>query len=780
MGVLDCFMLVRSEAPNLLTYLTMSTYNSTFAIAWCLSWGSDRHLPESRTRFYTQLKQGKPVESDFQPYLEQADRLQKLEKAGDFPITLQQLQTEQPDLWNDSTRIGLVYGGATKIKQYVFESNNLQDIRGASALLDRINLIDLKAFFNAESSHDAKQWLDRAFPTLSQALIPELVIYSTGGNILAFCPAQYADDLANAIERRYTEETLVANSCAVGDTFRLLELHFGLLPTVNQKPLWLEEYRQQAENPILQAYFAQAPQPNGLDQQFRDRKNFSELVSKLATEFNQRRGGAESPNRPSRRFPPLYETHPYLQREENDRRSAIVRVTELPQRPKLSEASARRRHLGQITKKEQQQTWWGNTHLQWQPGAVESWVSKFVKFLGNHPCSYFNSREVQRNQVKEARSLREIGSASSPKGFVAYIYADGNNMGQYIQKSIKTPKDYQRFSDDISNATKNAVYTALEKHLHPALIKRDTSENTDTPQNDSAWIHPFEILTIGGDDVFLVVPANQALDIAKTISEAFEQYLLKTDSQKYEVTDSADGSKTVHRYQSPEILEQPRDQQQCCLSMSVGVLITSEDTPIYYAEKLVSQLLKFAKQKAKALHKKGYLGGTVDFLVLKSVTMISSNIGEFRAQGLTRERTDQPKLKLYGAPYTLHEIGGLLATARALKAAKFPPSQLYQVRSLLEQGKRTAMLNYLYFRSRLKQSKLLEEQFEQCWCGAKTNGGNLAPWMSLNSESESQSVDHPKTTYETIWRELVDLMPFIEDPPVKARSSNKTQQSRGR
>jgi CRISPR-associated protein Cmr2 len=58
------------------------------------------------------------------------------------------LQNKYPNLWNQPGKIGLVYGGATKIKQYVFDEAKLPDIRGASALLDRINLVDLPAFFN--------------------------------------------------------------------------------------------------------------------------------------------------------------------------------------------------------------------------------------------------------------------------------------------------------------------------------------------------------------------------------------------------------------------------------------------------------------------------------------------------------------------------------------------------------------------------------------------------------------------------------------------------------
>lgn len=133
--------------------------------------------------------------------------------------------------------------------------------------------------------------------------------------------------------------------------------------------------------------------------------------------------------------------------------------------------------------------------------------------------------------------------------------------------------------------------------------------------------------------------------------------------------------------------------------MSTGVLITAEDTPVYYAESLTNQLLKSAKT-SKKLKEKGYLGGTIDFLSLKSVTMISSNIEGFRKEALTKERG--ATLKLYAAPYTLHEIGGLIESVKALKESKFPKSQIYQTRSFLEKGKNTAILNYRYFRARLE------------------------------------------------------------------------------
>jgi len=740
---------------------------------------------------------------------------------------------EHPLLWNQ--RIGLVYGGATKIKQYVFESADLQEIRGASALLDRINLIDLPAFFRGETSRRFEQcqqanhyceqirteWLNaNDFTNLVDTLTPEMVIYSTGGNILAFCPADVVNDLTDAIEKRYTTETLTANACAVGDTFRILEIYLGLLNDAVDSTLWLDTIETHKANLAAQAYFGfeATADTATIQQAWRDRKGFSELVSKLANQFNQRRSGYDVQNssRPSRRYPPMFETHPYLMRDDSDRRSLMLELTPakvlemnperspdkllpeevLPDNPKFSEPSARKRWIGQVTKRENSRwrAWYRKTELLEKGNPIKllddeakaqgiefkteeerrrredlfrvglsSWVNRFERYLHqtNQIDTYDQQRQIfqseqrqdQRAQVRdyyrrEARSLTEIGAASN--GFVGYIYADGNNMGQHIREKIHTPEDYQQFSKDIFQATEQSVYWALGKHLEPFHYTPDAKSSRDN--KDPVWIHPFEIITIGGDDVLIIVPANKALEIAQSIGEKFEEILTHTERYSLQPHETKNPA-SCHRYQGETA---PRSQSR--LSISSGVLITAENTPIYYADKLVTQLLKSAKKKTKDLKKKGYFGGTVDFLALKAVTMISSNIESFRNEGLTvRFPERQQELKLYAAPYTLHELKGLIETIRAVKESGFPRSQLYQIRSLLEQGKRTAILNYRYFRIRLgkNEQRLLESHFEAAWCEAETNRGNLAPWSTAIRKKD-------KTTYETLWRELVELYDFIE------------------
>ncbi|PMB45312.1 type III-B CRISPR-associated protein Cas10/Cmr2 [Fischerella thermalis CCMEE 5205] len=752
------------------------------ALVWCLTWGKKHNLSRTELSTLHQMRQAladeRENESDrshvvpdeMQHFVTLAQQLYDIDedykpkKLSELPKKLSELKDKYLDLWNEDTPIGLVYGGATKIKKYIFEAAKLPDIRGASALLDRINLVDLPAFFgDGQRSLSIEQWLDKNFPDLRKALIPELIIYSTGGSILAFCPAAFVDELANAIEKRYTDETLTANSCAVGDTFKLLEFRFGLLQDKIEDTFWFDQYEKNQDNPIIKAYFDQSEVKDPFER-FQNRKNFNELVGKLANQFKQRRNGnnLHKKERPSRCYPPIFETHPYVQRDESDRRSAIMRV-EFPNNSFLSEPLARKRLVGEIAKRKSSHAWYDNANLEWQPFDIwiPSWVNKFEEFLKKDNNQQLASRyygKVDKKEVVEARSLREIASASTPSGFVAYIYADGNNMGGYIRQKIKTPQDYRLFSKDIFDATQESVYKALAEYLHPYQYTPDAKSSRTN--KEPVWIHPFEIITIGGDDVLLVVPADKGLEIAKMIGDQFEDILCNTGRYSLEKTAP---NLLAHRYTTGNV-----PPSKCLLSMSTGVLITAQDTPIYYADKLVNQLLKSAKKYAKELKKDHkYYGGTVDFLVMKAVTMISSNIKEFREQGLIKNKDGKSKLKLYASPYTLYELGGLIENVKAFKKAEFPRSQLYQIRSLLERGKRTAILNYRYFRIRLTNEEAkqkLEDKFELAWCRPKdaSNHGNLAPWMSLQ-ENNSQDAEQSKMTYETIWRELVDLYPFIAE-----------------
>ncbi len=636
-------------------------------------------------------------------------------------------------LKDEEQQIGLVFGGATKIKGYFMESVKLPEIRGASALLDRINLEDVPALFGRKTTQDTQRYNEirgsfnqRTGHTLTA---PECIIYAAGGNTLAFAPMSVVHNIADEIERIYTKETLVANSAAVGDTFDLLELQYGLNPT----NFWVEDYRaaykQENTKTLIETYYGSS------DKEFLDRKCFGELTAKLAGAQMKRREGNTTPNRETRRDLPAHvEIDPYhLRCESCERRPALFNEPK-----QLCEACARKYITGRATKKRQMghplKTY--TDPLKWSPAnkgeddayLLNDWITLYNEYL-----------KISRDYKEEPdgpSDLSDIAAASKKENYIAFIYADGNNMGAYLEK-IASPAQYRQFSERVFVAMQKAAFDALADHLKP------TDKN----------VHPFEIVSIGGDDLLLIVPGSNAFEIVHAIGTKFDSQF---NSRAKWAESKKDEAQKSQRYQSEDWVD--AQEMQPVFSLSLGFVIAEEHTPIAFLENLAGSLLKSAKSRAKTLLKEeiGYRGGTVDFLILKSISMITSNLSDFRKNAYKTEKQNSLTMR----PYTLHELSGFIKTVRELKEGNFPRSQLYQLREALKLGRATSTLDYLYFRSRLdaEHGERLRKQLEQNWHGV-SNHNNLGPWYQKLKAHEK---DDKK--YETLLLDIIEAYEFIPKP----------------
>ena len=658
------------------------------------------------------------------------------------------------DTPNQKQQIGLVLGGATKIKGYFLESAKLPEIRGASALLDRINLEDVPALFGREiedeerSARIRKDFCKRTGHNLSA---PECIIYAAGGNTLAFTPTSVTHDIADEIERIYTKETLVANSVAVGDTFDLLELQYGLNPT----QFWIGAFQKACEKPetakIMHTYYGSTDKED-----FLKRKCFGELTSSLAGAQLKRREGNIIPGRKTQRDLPTHvEIGPYQVRCEScERRPAVINEAKV-----LCEACTRKYVIGRITKKETDasKAQHGIDHYlkqipAWEPATrknkgswyLEDWGSLFKAYLQemDKASTYYPSDSTLVN-IGGPQDLEDIAKESKPENYIAFIYADGNNMGTYLE-NIASPAQYRQFSERVFVAMQKAAFDALAEHLTPT----------------KTGILPFEIISIGGDDLLLIVPGSKVFEVVHAIGENFD-----SEFNSYNKLTDTDKLRLSQRYKSSKWVDAQK--MQPAFSMSLGFVIAEAHTPVAFLEHLAGSLLKSAKTRAKTLIKDevGYRGGTVDFLVLKSISMITSNLGDFRKKFY---KTDT-KNSLTMRPFTLYELSGFIKTIKAFKESKFPQSQLYQLQESLKFGRQTSTLDYLYFRSRLgsDEGKLLQDQIEHHWHGTSDKNNNLGPWYAMLQESKTN-----KTDYETLLFDLIEAYDFIPDREKQNKEDN--------
>lgn len=687
-------------------------------------------------------------------------------------------------------QVALVYGGATKIKGYVFEAPKLPEIRGASALLDWVNEVGIDDLW--------QQHLP--MPDMPDAPHACLV-YASGGSFLAFAPTALGQTLATAAERCYSEQTLTANSAAVSANFSLLELRFG------RKPLayWCDDFVRDCENgDHCDALFDYYYPPEGvaeddLPQRFLNRKSFGEVVTLLATMFNRRRD--ERASHGEVRYLPHYALQPWdVKCASSDVRPAMLKAQVGSDERVLSEPAARKLAAGRVVKGKAVSASLAQRLQPWRvPEALRdhSWNQRWEVFLRSEEGCTTPYADALRKKgvvaIDPADDLYQIGAASKPARYIGLIYADGNNIGR-LMATLTSPVIYQQVSQALSDVAVQAVFGGLAQHLEPERVFDREDERRD-------WKHPFEILAIGGDDFFIVVPGDRAFAVALTIAQIFEQQLtqrfqqLQTVFPAFTLPDPACLAERS-RYAGHDEGAATFQAHAPLVGLSAGVLIAQENAPFFFLHDLVEQLLKNAKQLAQRhaaafnceeQPQTRFYGGAVDFMVLKSTTMVSDNIAAFRKAALHdykpkcvrkgEEQTPPPPpvmddqaaqqaatkeqvRRLTARPYTWAEFAGLLASAQALQQARMPRSQLYRLRRTLDTAEQggilTSTMEYLYTRARLRTqvATVLVDHIEHAWCYGRQIGSNAAiatpPWSLW-----------PGQGYETIWPDLLEAYDFV-------------------
>ncbi|HHW68118.1 Cas10/Cmr2 second palm domain-containing protein [Defluviitalea raffinosedens] len=237
--------------------------------------------------------------------------------------------------------------------------------------------------------------------------------------------------------------------------------------------------------------------------------------------------------------------------------------------------------------------------------------------------------------LKDIKSIEDLGDDNKS---VAVIYGDGNNMGNVV-KNIKTPFEMSYFSRRTDEITKSRVYHAIEKNMG----------------NDAR----FEIIALGGDDIFIIVPANYCLDIAKDIVKSFDAAF------KHEIT------------------------------MSVGICIAKFSTPIKNMFAVAQKRLKTAKQYVK---ERNLNQGSIDLEVLQGVGLIDWN-----------------KKRKGFFPSTSEKLSKFIEVLNEMKRNKdINSAQIYKFRYAAEKMEPEEFkLFYLYQQSRIgrKYSTYIEKMY---------------------------------------------------------------------
>ena len=124
-------------------------------------------------------------------------------------------------------------------------------------------------------------------------------------------------------------------------------------------------------------------------------------------------------------------------------------------------------------------------------------------------CADF--RRINHHEPAHTNCLTDIDG-----DYVAVVYADGNNMGGIIA-GFRRITEMMSFSRDVREVTAEALFRAME----------------------DVGIDRFEVVALGGDDVFVIVPGNKAYAFTMKLVERYNSFFTQRSEYSTRSTLSA-------------------------------------------------------------------------------------------------------------------------------------------------------------------------------------------------------------------------------------------------
>ncbi len=457
------------------------------------------------------------------------------------------------------------------------------------------------------------------------------LIYCGGGGFLAVVPAGEADRLKREIERLYLERTKTATITVVAsDPMDRADLERGIFPH-DERTLNQLQGRGIAQD-LLFSHF------DAIVTNRADRKNFGELVAQLTGKLQEAKRRKERA--------PFYETLPIHQRCQScGKRAAEERDEAREPAEWLCGLCSMKRRKGR--------------------GGKREFLLRFRKWV----------REKKGVEII-GKTPQDLDALAAGEGRIALLYADGNNMGDLLQRA-KSLQEYRDISTALSTATEEALFAALWETFGSERLARNTL--------------PFEIIALGGDDVVVIVPASAGWALAVNLLRGFESH---TEIQKLQAAFGGRGTR---------------------LTTSAGLAIADVKYPIRFLFDLAEGLLKEAKRLAREKRT-----GTLCHLWLRA-PVISEEAKVILKALYAR---DEAARHLTARPYTVAQAERLSALARKLSHS--PAAQRRTLAESLEKGVHVSLNYALYQVARSKEHKEdLRAAYEEL--GELVDGGTPAP-----------------------------------------------------
>ncbi len=592
----------------------------------------------------------------------------------------------------EKVNLALLSADVDHTQAYVFESERLPEIRGASMLLTELNEDEPKLPDDNVRSIFEKHGLSQ-----------ECIVYARGGSLLAIVPHSVADTLQEEIEALYPKRTGAATITCVWQKVSPGEVIGGYKAEDSdyEKLLALRERLSDQEWQRLADYYHSSNQGSEItEEEFRGRRNFGQMRRLLEVRLRQKKQ--------SKTTVPFHQALPFAYHCSSCQMRPATRIIDLHGEPWPVCPVCEIKQEDRREKKGR-------------------WLKEFEAFLEERGGErYYGQLSPDQVYIDIPDDLEEIGQTRLTKpGYVGFIYADGDGVGSFVggQSSVSALKAN---SERIRRTIREAVYRALAESVHPERVERRDRKGQVVSE---PVIHPFEIITIGGDDVLLIVPGHVAVPLAVRICQLFQEGASESETTTEVVTTN--------------------------LTMSAGVVIADDHNPLRFLRDLADQLLKNAKKRARQEKEQENVTGALDFLVLRSQSMIRRDLKQLRRSRpyyYCVEDEEGEGLQLTACPYTLDEARTMLRLLIGFRRVDFPKSQLHALTAALQEGRHLSSLFYLYQQIRLGDKGFVLGHLGEIW--GESWGPNprldLVPWQKVDQK-----------TFRTPLPDLAELYDFV-------------------
>jgi CRISPR RNA silencing complex Cmr2 subunit-like protein len=492
------------------------------------------------------------------------------------------------------------------IKKYVFGTSKLKEIRGASSLLDRLNRVQTRTI--AESKPYGAQ-----------------TIFAHGGSALFLLDSAQAEPLGHAIQKLYHEETGGGASI----TYAIQPIpDYGTQDSMTAQQLSRNVTMSQVLK-LLRARLKLAKdtlhanaQPPFVAQETEAQVHESESASPQETEVQVRALETQAilalPSyillSPCSSCGVAYAEDTRRDLDDPDEPEGRYCRICSQKRDEDGEVKSKLRYARQQAVS--QNALWGH-------------ILQTLLHPGDPHNPLYNQPYVLPERVNRPKDFHAFSAFAGSKDYLGLIYADADGMGQAMDK-MESLKAVQDFAEQVDKAVFAAMGDSIRSHL-PAQKEQ----------------LPFDILLVGGDDIVMVTPAAQALQVAATLAERFHFY-------------------TQGQY-----------------TLSVGVVLAPITYPFGLQRVLADETIQAAKKagaEKKARGSSGLEQSHINFVVVTGNTSLSyARVFE----SMHSRKPNQEEFYATMRPYALPQFQWLLTQLRTGNEMRLGRTKLHQLREAI-------------------------------------------------------------------------------------------------